>query len=130
MLTSPQAFYTRKVKFTQETCSDKLGAIVESFPRLNDIHPFYKDLMNTLYDADHLKIALGQVSTAKTLIETVSRDYVRLLKYAGSLFQCSAYQIAIVCIFATVCTILTPSQNNSSERPWAGWLPSSRYGQS
>lgn len=89
LLTPTQGFYTRKVKFTQETCSEKLGSIIESFPRLNDIHPFHKDLMNTLYDADHLKIALGQLSTAKTLIETVSRDYVRLLKYGGSLFQCS-----------------------------------------
>lgn len=36
--------------------------------------------MNTLYDADHFKVALGQVSTAKHLIESISRDYVRLLK--------------------------------------------------
>ena len=41
-----------------------------------------------LSDADHFKVALGQVSTAKHLIETISRDYVRLLKYSQSLFQC------------------------------------------
>lgn len=69
-----RGFYTRKVKFTQETISEKLGLIIESFPRLNDIHPFHKDLINTLYDADHFKIALGQLSTAKHLIETISRD--------------------------------------------------------
>ncbi|KAK2932251.1 hypothetical protein FoTM2_006709 [Fusarium oxysporum f. sp. vasinfectum] len=83
-----RAFYTRKVKFTQETFSEKFGAILESFPRLQDIHPFHKDLLNTLYDADHFRIALGQMSTAKHLIETISRDYVRLLKYGQSLFQC------------------------------------------
>jgi GTP1/Obg family GTP-binding protein len=33
-----------------------------------------------LPDADHFKVALGQVATAKHLIETISRDYVRLLK--------------------------------------------------
>lgn len=33
-------FYTRKVKFTQETFSEKLSAILEGFPRLQDIHPF------------------------------------------------------------------------------------------
>ena len=82
------AFYTRKVKFTQETFSEKFGAILESFPRLQDIHPFHKDLLNTLYDADHFRIALGQMSTAKHLIKTISRDYVRLLKYGQSLFQC------------------------------------------
>ncbi|KAK4692222.1 nucleolar GTP-binding protein, partial [Lecanoromycetidae sp. Uapishka_2] len=83
-----RGFYTRKVKYTQETFTEKLSIILDGFPKLQDIHPFHKDLLNTLYDADHFRIALGQLSTAKHLIETVSRDYVRLLKYAQSLFQC------------------------------------------
>ena len=37
-------------------------------------------MLTALLDADHFKVALGQVSTAKHLIETISRDYVRLLK--------------------------------------------------
>ena len=83
-----RAFYLRKVKFTEQTFTEKLGQILETFPKLNDLHPFHKDLLNTLYDQDHFKIALGQISTAKHLIETVCRDYVRLIKYAQSLFQC------------------------------------------
>lgn len=51
----------RKVKFTQQTIDEKLGAILQEFPRLDDIHPFYADLMNILYDRDHFKLALGQV---------------------------------------------------------------------
>ncbi|KAJ2907393.1 Nucleolar GTP-binding protein 1 [Zalerion maritima] len=97
-----RAFYTRKVKFTQETFSEKLGAILESFPRLEDIHPFHKDLMNTLYDADHFKIALGQLSTAKHQIEAISRDYVRLLKYGQSLFQCKNLKKAALGRMATI----------------------------
>ncbi|WYZ45394.1 hypothetical protein EsH8_VIII_000710 [Colletotrichum jinshuiense] len=97
-----RGFYTRKVKFTQETISEKLGLIIESFPRLNDIHPFHKDLINTLYDADHFKIALGQLSTAKHLIETISRDYVRLLKYGQSLFQCKQLKRAALGRMATL----------------------------
>jgi nucleolar GTP-binding protein len=96
------AFYTRKVKFTQETFSEKLGLILESFPRLQDIHPFHKDLLNTLYDADHFKIALGQLSTAKHLMETISRDYVRLLKYGQSLFQCKQLKRAALGRMATL----------------------------
>ncbi|KJZ79928.1 Nucleolar GTP-binding protein 1 [Hirsutella minnesotensis 3608] len=97
-----RAFYTRKVKFTQETFSEKFGAILESFPRLQDIHPFHKDLLNTLYDADHFRIALGQLSTAKHLIETISRDYVRLLKYGQSLFQCKQLKKAALGRMATI----------------------------
>ncbi|KAI9709860.1 MAG: Nucleolar GTP-binding protein 1 [Candelaria pacifica] len=96
-------FYTRKVKYTQETFCEKLSAILDGFPRLQDIHPFHKDLLNTLYDADHFRIALGQLSTAKHLIETVSRDYVRLLKYAQSLFQCKQLKRAALGRMATIC---------------------------
>ncbi|KAI9890302.1 MAG: Nucleolar GTP-binding protein 1 [Vezdaea aestivalis] len=91
-----------KVKFTQETFSEKLTLILEGFPRLNDIHPFHKDLLNTLYDADHFRIALGQLSTAKHLIETISRDYVRLLKYGQNLFQCKQLKRAALGRMATV----------------------------
>lgn len=116
------AFYTRKVKYTQETFCEKFQAILDGFPRLQDIHPFRKlsslpiewsmtdrwsildkDLMNTLYDADHFRIALGQISTAKHLVETISRDYVRLIKYAQSLFQCKQLKRAALGRMATIC---------------------------
>ena len=51
----------RKVKFMQESVNEKLTGIIDGFPKLNDIHPFYADLMNVLYDRDHYKLALGQV---------------------------------------------------------------------
>ncbi|KAG5181283.1 Nog1, nucleolar GTPase [Tribonema minus] len=81
-------FYMRKVKFTQETLSERLGQIIMDFPRLDDIHPFYADLLNILYDRDHYKLALGQINMAKKLMEALSRDYVRLLKYGDSLYRC------------------------------------------
>jgi len=64
-ITRIRTFYMRKVKFTQQTIDEKLGAILQEFPRLDDIHPFYADLMNILYDRDHFKLALGQVNVAK-----------------------------------------------------------------
>src|SRR6201996_4562616 len=97
-----RAFYIRKVKYTSETFAEKLSAILDGFPRLADIHPFHKDLLNTLYDADHFRIALGQLNTAKGLIETVSRDYIRLLKYGQSLFQCKQLKRAALGRMATI----------------------------
>lgn len=102
-LTRSAAFYIRKVKYTSETFVEKLTAILDGFPRLADIHPFHKDLLNTLYDADHFRIALGQLSTAKHLIETVARDYIRLLKYGQSLFQCKQLKRAALGRMATIC---------------------------
>ncbi|MCJ1346592.1 Nucleolar GTP-binding protein 1 [Peltigera leucophlebia] len=120
-----RGFYTRKVKFTQETFSEKLSAILDGFPRLQDIHPFHKDLLNTLYDADHFRIALGQLATAKNLIETVSRDYVRLLKYAQSLYQCKQLKRAALGRMATICRRLKdPLIYLEQVRQHLGRLPS------
>ncbi|KAL8806475.1 MAG: hypothetical protein Q9200_005025 [Gallowayella weberi] len=120
-----RAFYTRKVKYTQETFTEKLSAILDSFPRLQDIHPFHKDLLNTLYDADHFRIALGALATSKHLIETVSRDYVRLLKYAQSLFQCKQLKRAALGRMATLCRRLKdPLLYLEQVRQHLGRLPS------
>eukprot|EP01012_Entosiphon_sulcatum_P026005 TRINITY_DN313_c0_g1_i1.p1 TRINITY_DN313_c0_g1~~TRINITY_DN313_c0_g1_i1.p1 ORF type:complete len:633 (+),score=169.24 TRINITY_DN313_c0_g1_i1:199-2097(+) len=83
-----RAFYQRKVKFTQDTIQEKISEILIEFPRVDDIHPFYSDLINVLYDKDHYKVALSQLNIVKHQSETISRDYVRLLKYGDSLYRC------------------------------------------
>lgn len=113
------------MKFTSETFCEKFQAILDGFPRLQDIHPFHKDLLNTLYDADHFRIALGTISTAKRLVETVSRDYVRLLKYAQSLFQCKSLKRAALGRMATICKRLRdPLIYLEQVRQHLGRLPS------
>ena len=102
-ITRIRSFYMRKVKFTQQTISERLGAIVSDFPRLDDVHPFHGDLMGVLlYDSDHYKLALGQLNTCKKLCETVCRDYVRLIKYADSLYRCKALKVAALGRMATL----------------------------
>ena len=44
--------------------------------------------MNVLYDKNHYKLALGQLRTARHLIDHVAKDYVRLLKFGDSLYRC------------------------------------------
>ncbi|CAB3409019.1 unnamed protein product [Caenorhabditis bovis] len=83
-----RAFYARKIKFLQQTLHDKLTQIINEFPKMEEIHPFYSDLMNILYDRDHFKIALGQMNTARHLIDGIAREYVRLMKYSDSLYRC------------------------------------------
>ncbi|KAF2714204.1 nucleolar GTP-binding protein 1 [Pleomassaria siparia CBS 279.74] len=120
-----RAFYTRKVKYTSETFTERLSATIAGFPRLQDIHPFHRDLLNTLYDADHFRIALGQLNTAKSLIEAVSRDYVRLIKYGQSLFQCKQLKRAALGRMATICKRLKdPLVYLEQVRQHLGRLPS------
>jgi len=81
-------FYMRKVKFTQQQFHIRLSELLEDFPRLDDIHPFYADLINVLYDKDHYKLALGQLNVCRHLIDNLAKDYVKLLKYGDSLYRC------------------------------------------
>merc|ERR1719174_2948010 len=97
-----RSFYMRKVKFTQTNFSEKLTLILTEFPKLEDIHPFYADLMNVLYDKDHYKLALGQINTARHLIDNVSKDYVRLLKFGDSLYRCKQLKRAALGRMATI----------------------------
>lgn len=53
-----------------------------------DLHPFLSSLMNVLYDKNHYKLALGQLRTARHLIDHIGKDYVRLLKFGDSLYRC------------------------------------------
>lgn len=101
-ITRIRAFYMRKVKFTAEGFSEKFTDIISGFPNINDVHPFHRDLMDTLYEKNHYKVSLAAVSRAKTLIDQVSRDYVRLLKFGQSLYQCKQLKRAALGRMATI----------------------------
>ena len=96
-------FYMRKVKFTQSNWHDRLTTVLEDFPKVDDIHPFYADLMNVLYDKDHYKLALGQIHTCRNLIDKIAQDYLRLLKYGDSLYRCKQLKRAAL---GRMCTLM------------------------
>ena len=100
-------FYMRKVKYTQKTINEKLSQMLQAFPRLDDIHPFYGDLMHVLYDRDHYKVALGQVGAVRHMVDNIGRDYVRLLKYGDSLYRCKQLKRAALGRMATATKKLT-----------------------
>jgi nucleolar GTP-binding protein len=83
-----RAFYMRKVKFCGGDIHERLDEITQKFPKLDDVHPFYADLINVVVDRDHYKLALGHINSTRGLIDKIAKDYVRLLKYADSHYRC------------------------------------------
>lgn len=77
----------RKVKLAQQVFHKKMSDIVDKFPRLDDIHPFFADLLNVLYDKDHYKLALGQINMGRHLLSNIAKDYLKMLKHADSLYK-------------------------------------------
>ena len=102
-------FYMRKVKYTQTNFHEKLSTIVDEFPRLDGIHPFYGDLLHVLYNKDHYKLALGQINTSRNLISKIAKDYVKLLKYGDSLYRCKSLKVAALGRMCTVIKRIGPS---------------------
>ncbi|KAK9902957.1 hypothetical protein M0R45_001407 [Rubus argutus] len=102
-------FYMRKVKYTQTNFHEKLSTIIDEFPRLDDIHPFYGDLLHVLYNKDHYKLALGQINTARNLVSKIAKDYVKLLKYGDSLYRCKSLKVAALGRMCTVIKRIGPS---------------------
>lgn len=102
-------FYMRKVRYTQQNFYEKLSTIIDEFPRLDDIHPFYGDLLHVLYNKDHYKLALGQINTARNIIAKISKDYLRLLKYGDTLYRCKCLKVAALGRMCTVVKRISPS---------------------
>jgi len=87
-------FYSRKIQFTADSFTERLTRILTDFPRLDDIHPYYRDLINILYSSHHYKLALGQISTARTLITHIAKDHLRLMHHADSQYRCKCIKRA------------------------------------
>eukprot|EP00928_Gymnodinium_smaydae_P094551 TRINITY_DN7959_c1_g1_i1.p1 TRINITY_DN7959_c1_g1~~TRINITY_DN7959_c1_g1_i1.p1 ORF type:complete len:647 (-),score=160.94 TRINITY_DN7959_c1_g1_i1:214-2154(-) len=124
-ITRIRSFYMRKVKYCQTTYGEKFGKILEDFPKIDDIHPFYADLCNVLYDRDHYKLALGQVSTCKKVIDSIAKDYVKMMKFADSLYKCKMLKRAALGRMCTSVKKLSGSLSYLEEvRQHLGRLPS------
>ena len=101
-ITRIRGFYMRKFKFTQTSYDEKFSDILQDFPKTDDIHPFYSALINFLYDKNHYKLALGHLHSARSLIDNIAKDYIRLMKYADSLYRCKMLKKAAMGRMATM----------------------------
>ncbi|KAJ9097326.1 hypothetical protein QFC20_006239 [Naganishia adeliensis] len=95
-------FYMRKVKFCANTIDERIGKILTEFPILENLHPFLMHFLNILYDKEHWKIALGQLNKARHLVDQVAKDYLRLLKFADSLYRAKQLKRAALGRMATI----------------------------
>jgi nucleolar GTP-binding protein len=108
-VTRIRTFYMRKVRYAQSCFHERLARVLSDFPILEELHPFYADLLNVLYDRDHYKLALGQVSRVRSLIDSFAREYVRQLKYADSLYRAKCLKRAALGRMCTTVKHLRPA---------------------
>jgi len=66
---------------------DKLTNVVEGFPSLDNIDPFYNEITNAIIGLDKLKEALGALDGYRKVIKSVSRDHIRRIRSAKTIFE-------------------------------------------
>ena len=81
-------FYIRKVKFVQQNFNDYILEIVSMFPSIDYVHPFFRDLLNLMFQRQHYKLALSRLTKSKKNIDIVCNNFVKLLKNGNSLYTC------------------------------------------
>lgn len=74
-----RAFYLRKIKYCSGEINERLSKMTDEFPNIDDLHPFFADLLNVLYDKDHYKIALGKLPLMKVK-STTSKTWSKILR--------------------------------------------------
>jgi len=83
-----------KIRFLTRECEEKFGRILEQFPKIDELHPFYRFLFDNHYDKNHYKLSLGQINALKTQITKVGADYTKLIKHGGALYDCKRLKTA------------------------------------
>ena len=69
----------KKVATAANQLNKKLTEAVNDFPRIDEMAPFYKELMHSTIDVDEIKQALSQmISTAKIIVELKKKHIARM----------------------------------------------------
>jgi len=70
---------TRLIEFSKQV-KGKLSEVVEQFPSIERLHPFYLELTDILVGTDKLKKALGAVHNCIPPIDNITDNHVQALK--------------------------------------------------
>jgi len=61
----------------------RLGEIISRTPRVDDLHPFYRDLVDVIVGVDRFKKALGRLRSAQGIVHKLMRQHLRALHDAS-----------------------------------------------
>jgi len=77
-----------KIDVSAEYLMDTLDRTVKSFPRIEELSPFYQELFSCIVDVNELRKALSSIGSVSGIIKTLRRDSIVRLKemkyYKGS----------------------------------------------
>ncbi|UCH88029.1 MAG: 50S ribosome-binding GTPase [Thermoplasmata archaeon] len=79
-LTRERAFAIAKLQIIQDVLTEKLKKYTKGFPSIDNLHPFYNQLVDVLVGNDRLKKALGAMDWGRRKIAGVCTANIRRIK--------------------------------------------------
>ncbi|MCY3411408.1 MAG: 50S ribosome-binding GTPase [Candidatus Heimdallarchaeota archaeon] len=76
-----------RVNTVNNIISNRLESVVKEFPSINQLHPFYLDLIEIIIDIDELKKILGRIFGSITTIKQISQDIIGEMLVSDQKFQ-------------------------------------------
>lgn len=71
-----------RVKGTSGWLLSMFKGIAYNMPFINDLHPFYRELIGIIISIDEYKHSLGKLTNSSRAINSISRDALRMIKAA------------------------------------------------
>ncbi len=71
-----------RVGAASRTFESRLHRVIRSFPNLDELHPFYHELVDVLVSVDDVKQHLGAVSWARSRIQSIRSDIEKRIRAA------------------------------------------------
>lgn len=71
-----------RVRKVAQFLHDRFNNIVKQFPKINDLHPFYRDLTDVLIGVDNLKKYLASLRGAAKVIMKIANEHIRNIRRA------------------------------------------------
>lgn len=102
-------FYLKKIKFLENNFKFIIEKILKNFPLIDQLHPFFCDLLNIFFNRDNYKISLNSLYKTKTKITSLTQNHLKLLKHSNSLYSCKQIKKAL---FGKVCKRIKKINNS------------------
>lgn len=69
-----------RIQTLSDTLISRLSRVIETFPNVERLNPFYRDLLDILADVDRVKHSLGALNWAAKVISRISKSYISSIR--------------------------------------------------
>ncbi|MBD3203829.1 GTP-binding protein [Candidatus Woesearchaeota archaeon] len=81
-----------KINTARKVIGSKLQKVLDSFPQIRDLDPFYVELIKTTLDYDNLKKSLGALKWCIRKVDDLHRNYLKKIEKERNIKQLKSYR--------------------------------------